>query len=200
MILPVAVLEGEVIPDALVGFLSAVPVVRLGYEEIPEQTHADQAQEQLGDRAAESLRSLEEAFEARNATVDTKLVFTRDLARAIEQAVEAVDRGAVRHPNILRTGEHVLVGVRRPEVPRAIATTTAALVGPTDATITLLDATDDNETVESGQRAVSGIATTLEEAGIAAQRISQVVERTDGPEATILDRAETVVEPVGGKS
>ncbi|MEF8827463.1 MAG: universal stress protein [Haloarcula sp.] len=190
VILPIAVLEGEVIPDALIEFLSSVPVVLLGYEEIPEQTHADQAREQFGEQASEELRSLEEAFEACDGTVDTKLLFTHDIARAIEQAVEDADRGVVCHPNPVQAVEHVLVEVRRPVLTPAIAATTAVLVGPTDATITLLYAADENEADESGQHALSGLSTTLEEAGISAQRISRVVERTDNPEATMVDRAE----------
>lgn len=190
VILPVAVLEGAVIPDALIEFLSSVPVVLLGYEEIPEQTHADQAREQFGEQASEALRSLEEAFEACDATVDTKLVFTHDIAKLIQQTVENADRGIVCHPNPVQAVEHVLVEVRRPELMPAIAATTAALVGPTDATITLLYAAAENEADETGQQALSGLSTTLEEAGISAQRISQVVERTDDPEATIVDRAE----------
>lgn len=136
------------------------------------------------------MQSLEEAFEACGVTVDTKLVFTHDIANAIEQAVDDVDRGVVCHPNPLQTVEHVLVEVRRSELTPAIAATTATLVGPTDATITLLYAADEHEADESGERALSGVSMTLEEAGISAQRISRVVERTDNPEATIVDRAE----------
>lgn len=190
VILPVAVLEGEVIPDALIEFLSSVPVVLLGYEEIPEQTHADQARERFGEQASEELRSLEEAFEACDATVDTKLVFTHDIAKAIQQAVEDTERGVVCHPDPVQAVEHVLVEVRRPELTPAIAATTAALAGPTDATITLLYAADERGADTSSQHALSGLATTLEEAGISAQRISLAVERTDNPEATIVDRAE----------
>ncbi|MFW5959339.1 MAG: universal stress protein [Natronomonas sp.] len=190
VILPVAVLEGEVIPDTLIEFLSSVPVVLLGYDEIPEQTHADQAREQFGEQASEELQSLEEAFEARDATVETKLVFTHEIAKAIQQAVEETDRGVVCHPNPVQAVEHVLVEVRRPELTPAIAATTAALVGPTNATITLLYAADENEADKTGQHVLSGLSTTLEEAGISAQRISRVVERTDDPEATMVDCAE----------
>lgn len=190
VILPVAVLEGEIVPDALIEFLSAVPVVLLGYEEIPEQTHPDQAREQFEEQASEELSSLEEAFEASGATVDTELVFTHDLAQAIKQAVEDVDRGVVCHSNPVQNVEHVLVEVRRSELIPAIASTITALVGPTDATITLLYAVDETEDEETGQRALSGISTTLEEAGITDRRISQAVDRTDDPETTILERAE----------
>ncbi len=190
VILPVAVLEGEVIPDTLIEFLSSVPVVLLGYEEIPEQTHADQAREQFGEQASEELQSLEEVFEACNATVDTKLVFTHDISQVIEQAIEDADRCVVCHPNPVQAVQDVLVEVRRPELTPAIAATTAALVGPTDATITLLYAVDEDEADESGRQALSGVSTTLEDAGISAQRISRVVERTDDPEATIVNRAE----------
>ncbi|MEF8938122.1 MAG: hypothetical protein V5A32_09240, partial [Halovenus sp.] len=139
---------------------------------------------------AQELRSLEEAFETCDATVETKLVFTHDIAQAIEQALEDVDRGVVCHPNPVQAVQHVLVEVRRPELTPAIAATTAALVGPTDATITLLYAVDEDEADESGRQALSGVSTTLEDAGISAQRISRVVERTDDPEATIVNRAE----------
>ncbi|MFA9518146.1 universal stress protein [Halopenitus sp. H-Gu1] len=188
IIIPVSILEGHVVSETLIEFLSSVPIVVLGYHEIPEQTLPEQAQDEFGDRASEELADLEDAFESYDATVETELVFTHDLAQAIQQVVEDVDRGVVCHPNPVQNVENVLVEVRRPELVPAITATITALVGPTDATITLLYAGDEDE--ETGHRTLSGIATTLEEAGISDQRISQVTERTADPETTILDRAD----------
>lgn len=116
VVVPVAVLEGEVIPDALIESLSTVPVILLGYEIIPEQTHAEQARERFGERASEELNDLKEAFEAYDATVETELVFTHDLTKAIQRTLEDVDRGVVCHPNPLQSVEQVLVEVRYPDL------------------------------------------------------------------------------------
>lgn len=191
VILPVAVLEGEIIPKALVERLSAAPVVLLGYEEIPEQTHPEQARGQFGEEASEALSALEETFEAHGATVETELVFTHDLADTVQEVVSNFDRSIVCHSNPVRDIDRVLVEVRYPDLVPAIAATTAVLVGPTEATITLHYAANEGEATDesAGERVLSGVSTTLEEAGVAPERISQVVEPATDPETTIIDRA-----------
>lgn len=188
VIVPVPILEADVIPDALMEFLSTVPIVLLGYHEIPEQTLPEQAREEYEKEASDALAELADTFESYGATVETRLFFTHDLTQTVQRVLEDVDRGVVYHPNPVQGVEQVLVEVRRPEFVPAIAATTASLVGPTDASITLLFAADEDE--DTGRRILSGICTTLEEAGISDQRISTVVERTADPETTILDCAD----------
>lgn len=188
VIVPVDVLHDDVVPEALVEFLSSVPVVVLGYHEIPVQTMPEQARAEHEAEASEALKELAAAFASHDAPVETELVFTHDPAEAIQRAVEDVDRGVVLHPNPIRSVDDVLVEVGVPALAPATAAATAALVGPTDARITLLHVTDDDGS--SGETTLSGISTALDAAGIAPHRVSQVVERTGEREAAIIDHAE----------
>lgn len=185
VIVPVAVLEGEVLQDALVEFLSTVPVVLLGYHEIPEQTLPEQARDELGEQASAELESLTERFESHGATVETRLTFTHDLTETVERVLEQIDRGVVLFSNPVQEIEHVLVAVNRDVLIPATAATTAALVGPTDAAITLMYLGSGDE--EPGERLLSGMTTTLEEAGISSDRITRRVEPTTDPITTLAD-------------
>jgi nucleotide-binding universal stress UspA family protein len=188
VVVPVAVLEGEVIPDALVEFLSAVPVVLLGYHQIPEQTLPEQARDEFGEQAAAELADLAAAFEARDSPVETRLAFTHDPARTVQQVVESVDRGVVLRPNPVQAVDRMLVVLRRAELLPAIAALVAALAGPTDATISLLVAADEEDAFEA--RLADGLATTLREAGIPEERIDRVTEPIGDSESVLLDASD----------
>lgn len=186
-IVPVPILEGVVVPDALVEFLTTVPVVVLGYHEIPEQTLPEQAREEFGDRASEALADLARTFESAGGSVETELAFTHDPAGTIRTVVEETDRGVVVRPNPVDSIERVVVAIRQAELVPAITATVVALVGPTDASITLLYATTDEDDADAGRQVLSGMATALEEAGVSGRRIERVVERADDVETVLLE-------------
>lgn len=181
ILVPVAVLEGEVLPDALVEFVSSAPVVLLGYHRIPDQTVPEQARDQFEPKARRELDELAAAFEAYGANVETRLVFTSDVQTTIEQTAIDVDRVAVLLSNPVTTVENVLVAVRGGINVPNIAATVASLVAPTEATVTLYHAATADEDVESARRALSGIATALVDAGIDRTRVTWSVERTGEP-------------------
>ncbi|KPN29492.1 hypothetical protein SY89_00205 [Halolamina pelagica] len=186
VIVPVAVLEGEVVPDPLVEFLSSAPVVVLGYHRIPEQTTPEQAREEFGERANRELETLTEAFEAGAATVESRLAFTHDVAQTIQRVVEEVDRGVVLRPNPVQHVDTVFVGVRNSTLVPAITATVATLVGPTDAELSL-------RRLQGGAgdgQLLAGMETALQEAGITDDRIT-----VDSREAvSIGDAVETISE------
>lgn len=189
VIVPVAVLEGEVLPEALVEFLSTVPVSILGYHEIPEQTLPEQARDEFGERASAELATLAEGFDTYGGTVETELAFTHDPAETVRRVLEETDRGVLLRPNPVRSVDAVAVAVRRPDLAPAITATVGALVGPSDASITLLYAST-GEDEAAARQVLSGMATTLAEAGIPDQRITRVVERGDDVETVLLDASD----------
>lgn len=192
IIVPVAVLEGEIIPESLVEFLSTVPIVLLGYCAIPEQTVPEQARDEFEELASEELAALAEIFESYGATVETRLAFTHDPGRTIKQVVMDTERSAVLLPNPTQTVDQILVSVRHDVLTPAIAATVAELVDPTETTITLFYATADDETAdnkESGDQLLSAMTTALENEGIPRRRISRVIERTDKPDARLIQVA-----------
>ncbi|MEF8778562.1 MAG: universal stress protein [Natronomonas sp.] len=187
VIVPVAILEGDVISETLTEFLSTVPVVLLGYHEIPEQTLPDQARDEHGEQASEELAELADSFESHGANVETELVFTHDLPETLQRVVDDVDRGVILRPNPVREIERVVVAVRRADLVPAITATVTALVGPTDAALTLLEEADQEGTEDSGDRFLSGMITTLEEAGIAKQRITLGSGTVEDVESMLLE-------------
>jgi nucleotide-binding universal stress UspA family protein len=187
VIVPVALLEGEVIPEPLVEFLSTVPVVVLGYHEIPEQTLSDQARDEFGDQATAAVAAVAETFERHGASVETELVFTQDPTQSIQQIADEMERGVILHPEPVRSIDRVLVAVREKDLVPAITTTLAALIGPTDASITLMGAIAECQDGTASRRALSGMRTALQEAGIPAHRIEERTESAQDIETVLLD-------------
>lgn len=186
VIVPVAVLEGEVIPDALVEFLSAAPVVLLGYHRIPEQTTPDQARNEFEERAAQELAALADTFDSDGPKVESRLAFTHDISETIQRLVEEVPRSVVLRPNPVRQIDDVFVGVRDSKLVPTIAATLVTLVGPTEACLSLhyIESADD------GDQLLTGMETTLQEAGISDRRIAVA----DDEEVSIDDAIERISE------
>lgn len=168
VIVPVAVLEGEVIPETLIDFLASAPVVVLGYHRIPEQTTPKQARDEFEDQASRELSNLTDAFESREANVESRLAFTHDVSETIERVVEEVDRSVVLRPNPVESVDKVFVGARDSDLVPAMTATVATLVGPTDAELALryIDGRD------GGEQLLSGMETALQEAGIPEDRLT----------------------------
>lgn len=70
VLVPLAVLEGETVSPEVIDFLSTVDVPVLGYHVPPEQTSAEQARDQLGERAESALKDVIQEFQQTGGDAD----------------------------------------------------------------------------------------------------------------------------------
>src|SRR6056297_802336 len=99
VLVPVAVLQGEALSEALVDLLSSVEVTLLGYHEIPEQTATEQAHDQFNEQMQHKLEEYVELFESHGGTVTPRTVFTHDAPETFKRIAIEADIGAILVPN-----------------------------------------------------------------------------------------------------
>ena len=189
VLVPVAVLDGESIPRTIVDALASIPVVLLGYHEVPEQTPPNQAREQFQHRATRELEERRSVFEAAGCPVTSRLVFTRDRFKTFERV--AVDAGcdAVLVLNPAPVLESMLVAIRSDVNVEHKARLVATVLEDTDIDATLLHVVGNERDRERGDELLATTAAALEDAGLAPDRISRSVVVDDSPTEAILEAA-----------
>ncbi|AEH35865.1 universal stress protein [Halopiger xanaduensis] len=200
VLVPVAVLGGESVPTTLIDAFASIPVLLLGYHEIPEQTPPDQAREQFQRRAARELEERCSAFEAAGCPVTSRLVFTHDRFKTFERV--AVDAGcdAVLILNPAPVLESMLVAIRSDINVEHKARLVATVLEDTDIDATLLHVVGDERDRERGEELLATMATALEDAGLDPDRVSRSVVVDDSPTEAILAAAEDHDVLVAGES
>ncbi|CAI49281.1 UspA domain protein [Natronomonas pharaonis DSM 2160] len=189
IVVPVDVRGRESVPETLAAFLSPLPVLVVGVVEIPDQTAPKQARDQFEDDARQTLETVAETFAAAGAAVETRLTFTHDSQRTIEQVATDIDRVAILFPAPATAAESVLVAIRGGINVPNIAATVAALLRSTDASATLYHAaTPDADTAEAEQ-ALRALGSALVEAGLDEARFRTVIEADDAPLSALVAAA-----------
>jgi len=187
VLIPVDVLEGQTVPSTIVDAFASIPVVLLGYREIPDQTGPDQAREQYGDRAQAELEELRTVFEDAGCDVTSRLAFTHDRLETFERvAVEdACDAVLVLNPApVLET---VLVAIRGDVNVEYIARLLATVLDGTDLDLTLFHVASDDTSRAAGRKLLETARSELIDAGVEADRIDSTVVVDDSPTAAIVE-------------
>ena len=187
VLVPVAVLQGEALSEALVDRLSGVEVTLLGYHELPEQTATEQAHEQFNEQLQRKLDEYVDLFEAHGGTVTPRTVFTHDAPETFKRIAIEADIGAILVTNPAPAVDRVLVPVRGPVNLDPILTMTAALGGTPE--IVLFHAAPRETQRAAGEELLSTAADLLDAAGVAPDRISQQLVVSDAPIRAISDAA-----------
>ncbi|WP_049923715.1 universal stress protein [Halopiger djelfimassiliensis] len=193
VLVPVEILRGESVPDSLVETFASVPVVLLGYHEIPEQTAPAQARLQFEEKARDELDDLVAAFEAAGGDVTSRLVFTHDPLKSFERV--AIERGcdSVLVLNPAPVLEDVFVPVRSDVNVDHIARLVGRVVAGTDAAVTLFHVASTEGGKRLGRTVLDRAARTLtapDDGGVPADRIDRLVLVDDSPREAILDYAD----------
>lgn len=191
ILIPVAILEGETVPEALVRLVAPLSVIVLGYHALPEQTAPGQARMQFEDEADAALTELAAAFADAGADVETRLVFTNDVEQTVNRVAEELDCDAVLVPGTLRGTdiESILLPKRGPIEVERIVSMLSRLVRGTRMTVTLFHAADDQGAAEDGRLMLRGAADLMEGAGVDPDRIATRVVVTDAPIAAVAEAA-----------
>ncbi|WP_424009251.1 universal stress protein [Haloferax denitrificans] len=189
VLVPVAVLEGQVLPDQLTRLLSETTVVLLAYHEIPEQTAPEQAREQFEPKVRDELDELVSAFEAAGATVETRLVFTHDADQTTERIATEADCDAVLLSNPAPTIARVIVPIKEDINLETITKVAAAVGRREDIELTLFHAAEEDDAVAEGERLLDEVANELAVLGVSREHISRVVVVAQNPLGALIEGA-----------
>lgn len=186
VLVPVAVLEGETVPESVIELLSSLPVTLLGYHVLPEQTPPGQARLQFEDRAQDKLAELADAFRNAGAATDTRLVFTNDAEQTFDRVADETGCGAILHPNPTGPVERLLVPLHGEANAERIGQFLIALIRNRPIEVTLYTVVETDEDT-SAETLLETVAEQLRTAGVPTSRISRETVVSDAPIREIAD-------------
>lgn len=190
VLVPVEVLRGETVPETIVRLFASVPVVLLGYHEIPEQTAPSQARMQFEEKAQTEIAALREAFEAAGGDVATRLVFTHDPLKSFERVANELGCDSVLLLNPAPTLERVLVPLRGEVHVEYISRLVSRVLEGGDTAVTLFHVAADDPGRVGGESLLADATDALESRGLDRDRIDTRVDVTDDPLEAIVRAAD----------
>jgi nucleotide-binding universal stress UspA family protein len=146
VVVPVAVLENEVVPLGLMNLLGTMDVTVLGYHVLPEQTPPDQARLQYEDRANAALEDITEEFREAGGDADYRLVFTADRQKTVRRVADEIDARAYAITGATGAVDRLLVSLSGDVAADRIIEFVIELVGGREIDVTLLRAAGDEGT------------------------------------------------------
>lgn len=188
VLVPVDVLSGQSVPVTVIEALASVPVLLLGYNEVPDQTSAGQAQQQFEGQIRAELSELRTTFESFGCAVSTRIAFTHDRFQTFERVAIEDDCSAIILLNPAPVLESMLVAIRSDVNVDHVTALVAAVLADTEITVTLLHVATSDEERATGESAIGSAAERLERRDIGAERIARTI--AEGPPTdAILDVA-----------
>jgi len=202
VLVPVQVLEGETLSDALVSFLAPARVVVLGYHVLPEQTPTEQASMQFEDRAKAAVDDIAAAFADAGGAPETRVVFTHDRDQTLERVAAEVGSTAILLPNPTGAVSTVLVPIRGAGDDDRLADLVATLADEAHERVTLWGLTNGPGGFDA-EAAVVDAADRLRERGVTDAQLTTETKTTETPLRDIVERsadADVVVMGEGDES
>ncbi|MDQ2050645.1 universal stress protein [Natronolimnohabitans sp. A-GB9] len=190
VLVPIDVFGGQGVPTTVIDAFASVPVILLGYHELPDQTGTDQARDQYGLRARAELDRYHQLFEdAGCLDVASRLVFTHDRLQTFERIAVETSADAVLLLNSAPVLESILVAVRGDVNLEYIVDFLAALVDGTDLEVTFFRIVSDEADREQGSELLEMAADDLATAGVDRARIDTSLVVDGSPTREILEAA-----------
>lgn len=191
ILVPVELLRDEEVQlDATVDLVSAVPIVLLGYREVPDQTAPGQMRMQFEEAAEEELERHADAFREAGGEVETRLVFTHDLGETFTRVANEEACTAVLMARPSREMESLLVPVRGDVNLERLVDVVARLLGQTSLHATLLHVVEPGEAPDAGQMLLEGAQGFLEDRGVDRDRVRLQVQPAEEPLEALVQAAE----------
>lgn len=189
VLVPVEILEGETLPDAVIDILDTVPVVLLGYHVLPEQTPPGQARIQFEEQAQQNLYALAETFERTGDIPETRLVFTHDEEQTLDRIAAETGCSAYLIPNPAQQIDRLLVPIRGEADVERISAFVSALIGDRGMEVTLLNVTKTGEETTTGESMVAAARDHLGGSGMSVDTITTEVRAAESPVEVIAEAA-----------
>jgi nucleotide-binding universal stress UspA family protein len=202
VLLPIEVLEGETLSDALVSFLAPAQVVVLGYHVLPEQTPTEQASMQFEERARSAVDDIAAAFVDADGDPETRVVFTHDRDQTVERVAAELGATAILLPNPTGAVSEVLVPIRGAGDDDRLADLVATLADEAHERVTLWGLAAGGSAFDA-ESAVADAADRLRQRGVAEAQLTTETATTDAPIRDIVKRsadADVVVMGEGDES
>lgn len=175
ILVPVDVLGGQGIPKTIVDAFASIPIVLLGYHEIPDQTSTDQAEFAYGEQAREELEKHREVFETAGCAVTTRLVFTHDRFVTIERVAIESGCDSILLLNPAPILEKILVGLRGDVNVEHVARLVATVLTDTEIDVTLFRVISSEDDRTEAEATLEEAAAVFEANGIGRDRIHTTV-------------------------
>ena len=182
LLLQVEVPDPPGTPDELIRALSPEPVVLLGWTQVPEQSDAEQVQNEIGDEAEADLEALADDLRGLGMDVETDLVFTGDLVQTIDRVARERETQAILSLRPVKLVGKILVALKDARQVDEAAGYAARVAGATGASTTIMHPLSDDER-DALERT---LRLRFEQAGVEPERTT--LEASDGTDATIADR------------
>ena len=189
VLVPVAILEGETVPETIIDAIASLPVVILGYHEVPAQTAPGQARMTFEQQARAELDELQDVFEGAGCDVMTRNVFTLDRFKTFERAAVELHCDAILILNPVPVLESVLVAIRGDANVDYIARFVAAFLAGTTIHVTLFHVVTDDEDRDQGIGNLETAAARLVEHDVERNNIEIVVVDDERPTHAIVTAA-----------
>jgi len=200
LLVPVSVLDGEGIPATIADAFASIPVLLLGYHEIPDQTSPAQAHDQWGARAKRELEERRSVFEDAGCPVISRLVFTPDRFKTFERVAVEASCNAILIPNPAPILERMLVAFRSDVNVDHMTNLVTTVLEDTDIEVTLFHVVSKERNRPEGEQLIETAASAFVGAGVDSDRISRSVVVDNSPTAAIFDAAENHDFIVAGES
>ncbi len=169
--------------------LSSVDVVLLGLYQITDQVSPEQARDEFGEEAKESLRTLCDRFEDFDVVVESKLMFSVDLTEAIDRVANEEGCNAILTWNEKTVFRDIGVYLRAGEPSTHLLDSVASLMLDKDQTIALIHYfEEDDESLEEERKTVlENKKDYLVDRGLNENQIEIVIEQVEDIDQAMVD-------------
>jgi len=187
VLVPVDVSTEERPDPDLLALLRPTKVVLVGWYPVPDQVALEQMQAEHEEDAVARIEEIA-ADLPEGTDVETLVVFTRDRSETVDRVAKEYDAEVVVVPRDVRVVERVLVPIRGDVNLDRILSVVAALLGESDATVTLFHGVPDGDEDPSvGETLLEGAADRLADAGVDTDRIDTSTVVSESPVDDIVD-------------
>ncbi|WP_302080036.1 universal stress protein [Salinibaculum rarum] len=188
VLVPVAVLEGQTVPETVVDFLAPARVVILGYHVLPDQTSTEQASLQFEDRAQQAVETIAETFRAAGGDPETRVVFTHDRDQTVDRVAADIGATATLLTNPTAEIRDVLVPLRGAVDQARLADLVATLLVDGEHSVTLWGIDTDDPDFDAGA-AVENVRNRLDRRGVLAEQVDFERSSEEAPLRAIVERS-----------
>lgn len=184
------------LPEALIRALSPDSVVLLGWVQVPEQSSAEQVQDEMEEEAEAGLAEVARRLEDLGMSAETELVFTGDLVQTMDRVAEDRDVDAALSLRPRGAIDEILVALKGSEQAEEAAGYAARVARAADAMVRIVhpgrrEDHDDDEPVDLDTE----LRRTFLEAGLRPERL-----RIDPATSGERPAADQILDQVGDAS
>ncbi len=179
-----------VLSQPLLRQLVSLDVFLLGWQEGPDQTSLEQAEQEYEEEAREALQGVATSFEEEGVEVRSQLVFTHDRFDAIERVAVEEECDAVLIPRPSTQITRLLLSLRGMVNADRMARIAGRLAGK-KATVTVLHVAEGSEEpADADKTLLEEAARLLVHEGISEDRIDRCSVRDGAPAEAVNERAQ----------